>query len=152
NRKTLDPIPASRLIEEARKLVGIPYHHQGRNKFGVDCIGLFVLAFEEAGSDLVRLLGVRDTRDYGRHRPNPKTLELLEHNLAARLDAPVPGCLIAFRFVPEVVPRHYGLFTERGTFVHADGMRKLVCETRYADPWLRRVHSLWRLPGVTYGA
>lgn len=40
---------AARFVAAARELVGVPYRHAGRNKHGVDCGGVIILAARRAG-------------------------------------------------------------------------------------------------------
>jgi hypothetical protein len=105
-------IPASRLVAEARKLIGVPFQHQGRNSFGVDCAGVTLLAFRNAGVDFARLVGIPDKANYGRGL-NPRALEILEQ-LGTRIDAPVPGCLVVFQYAREPLPRHQVLHDPKG--------------------------------------
>lgn len=37
------------IVEAARKYIGVPWQHQGRNKFGIDCVGLLVLVAKDLG-------------------------------------------------------------------------------------------------------
>lgn len=147
-------ITAAALVDEARKLIGIPFHHQGRNEHGLDCMGLVLLAAQRAGGDIPTAAALPDTRDYGRG-VNPRILELLEDHCAARIARPMLGCLMVFRYPHEPLPRHLGVFAGGeldGSFIHADGFHfKRVREDRYAGIWLKRVHSFWKLHGVTYG-
>lgn len=143
-------ITASVLVEHFRALVGVPYHHQGRNRFGVDCIGIFILAFEEAGIDLCRLIGVKDTRDYGPHL-NPRAQQMLNAICGAVIPKPVHGCLISLTYGTDRGPRHYAVYADPGTMIHADGragMRRVV-EHRLIKP--KRL-NFWKLPGVDYDA
>ncbi len=36
-------------IAAARKYLGVPWQHQGRTRFGIDCIGLLVCAAQDCG-------------------------------------------------------------------------------------------------------
>lgn len=144
-------ITARQLIAEARKLIGTPWHHQGRNRYGVDCVGMVLLAFRNAGIDYAALVGIEDTARYGR-RPPIDIERALPRYCAERIAQPIPGALIFFQWEPENLPRHQGIATERGTFVHANatGVAKRVVETPWRDPWRRRTHSVWKLHGVAY--
>lgn len=147
-------ITAGALVDEARRLIGTPFHHQGRNEHGVDCMGLVLLAALRAGGDVLAAAGLPDTVDYGRGM-NRRALELLEQYCAARIEEPMPGCLMVFRYPGEPLPKHQGIFagdTPEGSVIHADGFHfKCVREDRYAGIWLKRAHSFWKLHGVTYG-
>lgn len=58
------------IIEEARKWIGTPFHHQGRVRgVGVDCIGLIVKSYQAAGIPL------RDEMDYSRYPTGDRLIE-----------------------------------------------------------------------------
>lgn len=140
-------ITPQQLIDEARKLIGTPWRHQGRSKHGVDCVGLVLLSAKNAGLSLAEY-GVRDQAVYGRGA-QPLLLEKVE-TYCQKLDEPIPGCLLFFRFYHDRHPKHFGIFTERGTMIHADAKRGLVVEHGHRAHWKEQTHSCWLLPGVRY--
>ena len=142
-------IEASALVKEARALIGTPWRHQGRSKRGVDCIGLVLLAAENAGLDLIKVSGVDAPRVYSRNA-DPKLYELV-HRACTQTSALVPGCLLFFRFDSDRHPRHFGIYTDEGTVIHAESrLRRQVIEHGRRAQWSRWTHSLWLLPGVRY--
>lgn len=143
-------ITAQALIDSARTLKGIPWRHQGRSKFGVDCIGLVVLAAQGAGLDFATFLSIRDDRNYKRD-PDPKLLALVEQ-CCSPAPAPIPGCLIVLQFPADRHPRHFALYTAEGNIIHAESRHGNVVEHGYRAAWPRWQHSLWKLPGVIYDA
>lgn len=140
-------IPAQQLIDESRKLIGTPWKHTGRTTRGVDCVGMVLLAAKNAGVDLAQY-GVRDQAVYGRGA-QPLLLEKVEQ-YCKRIAEPVPGCLLFFRFYNDRHPKHFGIYTERDTMIHADTKRGLVVEHGHRAHWKSQTHSCWLLPGVTY--
>lgn len=141
-------VPAMRIIEEARSLCGVPWKHRGRSMEGVDCIGLVILAAVRAGLDLFAMCGIHD-QSYGR-RPQRKLFELVQLH-CRRADQLQPGCLLLFRFQGDAYARHFGIFTERSTVIHAEcKARHAVIEHGYRSQWIVRTHSIWLLPGVEY--
>lgn len=148
-----DLVPASAVVASARELIGVPFKHQGRSEHGIDCVGLVLLATKRAGCPEIVIPGVTHRPNYGRG-VQPNVIDLLERHMAGRLLQPVPGVLVVFQFPMESQPRHHGLMTESGTFVHADQtgpkpMRK-VRETSFRAPWTERAPTFWKLPGVSY--
>lgn len=142
-------ITPQQLIDEARKLIGTPWRHQGRTTSGVDCIGLVALATRNAGLDLAAVCGVRDERNYGR-RADPRLYALVEKH-CTRIDAPIPGALLFFKFKGDRAPRHFGIYTERDTVIHAEAkVRGQVVEHGYRAQWVTWTDSIWKLPGVSY--
>lgn len=142
-------VPAQRLIDAARALVGTKYLHQGRNAAGVDCIGFVALAAQRAGLDLVRIVG-GDVRNYTQ-AASPDFLARVQA-YATRIDAPVPGALVLFKWPAPTYPQHAAIYTERGTIIHALLRRRQVVEHGYRDRWLAITHSVWKIPGVLYDA
>lgn len=142
-------ITAKRFIDAARELVGTPWRHQGRSKAGVDCIGLIVLSTANAGLDLATLCGVSDERNYGR-LADPRLYALVEQH-CEKVDEAIPGSLLFFQFPGDSYPRHFGIYTERDTVIHAEAkVRSRVIEHGYRGRWLTWTHSVWKLPGVIY--
>lgn len=142
-------IAPAELIAQARSLVGVPWRHQGRSEFGVDCIGFVSLSMRRAGLDLAAYLGIRDVTNYSR-RADPELYRRVSM-YCQRIAEPRPGCLIFFQFDGDRAPRHFGIFTERDTVIHANAMQQQVVEHGYRAQWLRWTHSRWLLPGVDYG-
>ncbi len=144
----MTPISKEALIEQAQRLVGVPFVHQGRSVHGVDCIGAIALAAVNAGLDPEAATGLKDTRDYGR-TPSSELLDKVTRG-CIRVHRSEPGLLVLFRFPGEMYPQHFAILTGEGTIVHADAKRGRVVEHGYRGLWLRWTHSLWRIPGVSY--
>lgn len=140
-------ISADAFIAQARALVGVPWLHQGRTAYGVDCIGLIDLSMRSAGVDLPKLLGLVDRRNYGRGA-QPDMLRLVRE-LCEPLPRPVDGCLIVVKFPRDPYPRHFGIYAD-GNIIHADARAGRVVEHGYRGIWQRCEHSLWKVPGVSY--
>jgi cell wall-associated NlpC family hydrolase len=142
-------ITPQQLIDEARKLVGTPWRHQGRSKLGVDCIGLVLLAAKNAGLDLVKFSGAPVPTRYSRH-PDPQLYDTVQR-YCTRIESPVPGCLLFFKFDADKHPRHFGIYTEQGTMIHAECKTRMqVVEHGHRAHWDRWTHGAWLLPGVSY--
>jgi len=143
-------IPASELILEARRLIGVRFLHQGREiGSGVDCIGLFAAVFTLRGIDLAKELGVTGKVSYGRE-PSPLLLEATNRS-CRRLQTLRPGALLLFKMRGAKYPHHTAIYTDTRTFIHADGARKnVVIEQTLGAPWTRFLHSIWAVPGVAY--
>jgi cell wall-associated NlpC family hydrolase len=143
---------AADVIEAARGYLGTPWKHQARVRgVGVDCIGLLVGAYRDAG------YAIEDVKDYGRN-PNPRRFL---HHLARQFtrvsgrDAmwassdpaawqyAIPGDLLVFQFVGPDLPQHVGIATDRGV-IHTYQTAGFVAEHAMTDEWRRKVHSVWR--------
>jgi len=136
-------ISVDELIERARAWIGVPFHHQGRSRAGIDCIGLPEAILRDAG---VLPAGYDAPRNYGR-RPIGELERGLQRWCAAA-PRPVRGCLLALRW-----PAHGGIshvaILAGDTIIHAYHKRG-VCEHAYRAQWVKWTRSAWHLPGVAY--
>jgi len=116
---------------------------------GVDCIGLFSAAFALRGIDLAKELGITGKVTYGRE-PSPFLLEATARS-CRRLRTLRPGALLLFKMRGAKYPHHTAIYTDTGTFIHADGASKnMVIEQTLGAPWTRWLNSIWAIPGVAY--
>jgi cell wall-associated NlpC family hydrolase len=142
-------VSVAELLEAARKLVGVPFLHQGRTAVGVDCIGFMSATFLQRGVDLAELLGIKDSVSYGR-APTPFLLQATQL-VCKRLGEPVPGAALLFQMPKAEHPHHFALYTDKGTIIHAEAARKKqVVEQTFGRPWKTWLHSTWAIPGVKY--
>ena len=141
--------PDSLLVSAARKYIGVPFLHQGRNKHGLDCAGLAWISFRDAG------FAATDYRAYGR---TPHDGEL-EKAMEVALGAPVKvgnvseadlqaGDVVLMRFTIE--PHHVGIIGDYpyGGFslIHTSGHSRKVIEHRLAADHVKRITHIFRKP------
>lgn len=146
-------------VEHLRTYRGLRFAIRGRSWGGVDCWGLAALAMKEAG------LGERAMSvPYYANKPSSDTFiselnaafEPLPynrlHNLFAQIEV---GDIIAFWLDDERNPRHMAIYTgtdrhDRHCVIHSKAVeeRRVVEEPMKLGFWKRRVHSLWRVPGL----
>lgn len=123
-------------VEAARSLVGVPYHHQGRNSFGLDCAGLVVVAYRMAGYD------IEDVQGYGREPWKDGLRAAVERNFPVRVEGDgQPGDVLLLYGIHEV--RHLAIQSETG-MIHAYGVVGRVVETRMDDRWIKRIAGRYR--------
>ena len=132
------------LVAEARRWVGVPYVHQGRTRFGVDCIGL-ILCVRDALAPWQALIG--ETRNYARHPRDGLLLDRVREH-CAELERPEDGAMILIRWPKTPEPSHVAIYAG-GNLIHAYQRAKRVVETGFRAHWQRDAHSYWRLPGVS---
>lgn len=138
-------ISGAEIASVARAWVGVPFQHQGRNRFGVDCVGLLVVVARELG------IPHRDFVSYGlRSRSGLMESLLAEAGLARiPIDAAVAGDVLSFWWEARGVPYHAAVVAERDghrTIVHAVMDTGRVVETTLSGRWLRRAVCGWRYP------
>lgn len=123
---------AAAFIEGARKLKGARWRHRGRKPWAVDCVGLLILAAQDAG------LEVEDERIYGREpweQQLPRALRL-------RFGDPVkewrPGCIALIRW-GQGEPSHIGIFGNHPSgglsLIHAHNLHGVV-ECSLSGPYV----------------
>ena len=127
------------IIQAARAYLGTPYAHQGRTKFGLDCIGLIIRVAHDLG------LSDYDESHYSRVPSGRRMQRLLSENCEKiPIKAATLGDLLHIAF--ETQPQHVAILTDRG-MIHADS-RHGVVEHRIDIEWLEKVRGAYRLPGV----
>lgn len=143
----LEKLDGPRLDLAARKYVGTPFLHQGRDpSVGVDCVGLASVLLRECG---LTELASHDLTNYAK---NPNGGEL-ERRMQAAFGPPVkdlaPGCLVTIDFYGQ--SRHVGIVGEhngRLTLIHAYGRPPRVIEHGIDDAWRRRITGIYRVGGA----
>lgn len=126
------------VIEQARKYLGVRFHHQGRNSAGLDCAGLVV----RVAHDLE--LSSFDSRDYGRE-PNAGMLKSVMESNMDRVRKYVPGDVVLMRFNKE--PQHLAIVTELG-IIHAYAQARKVVEHSLDTVWLSRIIAAYSFRGL----
>lgn len=139
----------NKLVESARKYLGVRFRHRGRNSRGLDCAGLVWVAYRDAGVILP------DFRLYGRE---PSSDGLVRHATEA-LGTPVAtapvspkflkaGDVIVVRFVIE--PHHLAIVGDYHLgglkLIHACGHVGRVLECRLEDDYVKKVTHVFRRP------
>jgi cell wall-associated NlpC family hydrolase len=132
------------LIACARTWRGVPFLHQGRSRYGIDCVGLIIETLRECAAlpaDYV------DPRDYGRS-PDGQLTELIARH-CERVRVAEMGVLVLIRWPQAKLAQHVALCTG-DTLIHAYQGPRGVIEHGYRGEWIKRTVALWRLPGIAY--
>lgn len=141
----------SEIVRVARTWLRVPYLHQGRNRFGADCVGFPLGVYAELGVELP------DWRAYGTEADPDELLRRLRAALGPEIAVhPVrfadlqPGDIVLFRFPRTTAPRHIGIVSDRTTggfnFIEANGNEGRVIERRLDERYLSRVTHVFRRP------
>lgn len=135
----MSSVTAADVVTVARTYLGVRWHHQGRSRAGIDCLGLVVVVAHELG------LSKADATDYGR-LPDGGRLRraLLEHLLPVR-GMHAEGDVLMFRF--QQAPMHVGIATDVG-LIHAYANMRKVVEHRIDAVWDKRLVAAFRFPGL----
>lgn len=112
------------IVESARKYLGVPFRHQGRNILGLDCAGLVVIALLDIGVQVKDVYGYSVNPHKGRLETaileNPAISEI------AITDA-IEGDILLIKFHTE--PQHVAIKTDIG-IIHSTSLIGKVVEHR----------------------
>lgn len=136
-------IAGADIASEARRWLGVPYVHQGRTRFGVDCVG-FIICVRDAVEAWPQ--GMAVIRNYARAPTDGLLVDVLAQH-CTRIEAVEEGCLLTIRWPLTKHTSHLALYAG-GSIIHAYQRAGKVVETGYRAHWLRDTASMWRLPGV----
>lgn len=134
-----------RLDLAARRYLGVPFLHQGRDpSIGIDCVGLLVAAARDCG---LQELAAHDFASYGRDPSNGE----LEARLRAAFGGPVsccplPGDVVSVDFKGQT--RHVGVIGADGdrlTLIHTYKAPAKVIEHGLDDKWRKRITGIYRM-------
>jgi cell wall-associated NlpC family hydrolase len=131
----------SEVVAAAREWIGVPFRHQGRNRAGIDCVGLPIVIGQSLGIFDQRF----DVANYDRLASPQLAARVREHCTPAPEAA--PGTLIVIAW--SKIAAHVAICTGE-TMIHAYESVGRVVEHGYRGRWIKLTHSIWRLPGVAY--
>lgn len=140
------------IIDFARTLIGIPWVHQGRNEFGLDCGGMII--------HVAKTLKLSEF-DIGRYSRRPTKAQFVDHMRAGgaipiSISKIQPGDILVVKF--QTYPCHCGIIGEKFangkmnlSFIHSYEAYGGVTEELLEPHWMKRAHSAFKFPGVTDG-
>ena len=139
----------SDIVDEARRWIGTPYHHQGaRRGAGADCLGLIRgLWVAVCGSE------TESVPAYSMDWSEPQGDEALwraarRHLIEKPVSQEAIGDVILFRMRAGAVAKHLGVVADIGetaSFVHAYSGHGVV-ESPLSGPWRRRIVARFEFP------
>lgn len=159
------------IVTNARAFLNVPWRHRGRDKRGLDCIGLVVCVLFQSGWTPKNPEAVARL-DYDRTSTADELLAVLgdegdsvalpqrsawggdKTRLAQTLQA---GDVVVFRFPDHTWTQHLGLITQSDAnglyLIHAratgEKSTSKVVEHSLADGWLEALDAAFRIEGVT---
>ena len=134
-------------VDRAREMLDIPFLHQGRDRHGIDCIGLLAYACEYPTAQIPAY-------------PRDPLRNQLEQHLDTVLGAPVltsvgvgksalqVGDIVAMAYTGAT--RHVGLVAQHPQYpgelslIHTDSRLGRVTEHILDEKWLRRIRRVYR--------
>jgi cell wall-associated NlpC family hydrolase len=146
-------VPAEHVIEIARRAIGWPFQHQGRDERGIDCIGLLFYVGIQTG--LVENLSLPDYfwhMNYSRlpTQDGPDAYWLLNELGATFIrrqpsQSPQKTDIVYCRNEKWV---HVGIVTPKNIIHAYAGQFMKVCEHPYDQSWRDRTVAVFAWPGV----
>ena len=128
------------IVTIARTWVNTPWKHQGRSRYGLDCVGLLIVVARELGMAV---------DDHTQYTHEPDTAVLLEHLRKYTTEIPVadagPGDLVLMAIHGR--RQHVGILTDHG-LIHAAALYRKVTEHTLSPDWQQAIVKAFRLNGV----
>ena len=137
-------IDRQRLIADVISMIDTPYHHQGRDENGLDCVGLIIAALRRQGID------PQAPADYGKSPPGNSLLKHIDQCglfQQVHVGQRQPGDMLVF--VIRSDPQHLGLLVERPAggpeiMVHSADVIMRVRAATLGEAWLKRIAAVYR--------
>lgn len=145
---------AGEIVADARTWIGTPMLHAGRNRQGLDCVGLLVMVLHDLG------ISDWDDRQYSRV-VNPermvREIELFCDPVWRRADGAAGDPRAAMRtgdvlhFEIQRYEQHCGIYAGgpgNGTLIHAYESVGKVVEHELTEKWARRIVGVYRFRAI----
>ena len=130
------------ILTEARTWIGVRFKKGGRDRTGVDCVGLLWNIGHKCGLDL------EDTTQYS-FDPNPEKFQSLVYNQTDPATGLTPGTIVLLR--QSIFPMHTGILARdpygRLSIINANLHKRQVVEQPYND-WKNEVIAFRNYKGV----
>ncbi len=127
------------IIDEARKWIGTPFRHHGRDAQGIDCAGLLYVVYSAIGA----------IDDFIAYSSTPETGFVFRsiRNYADRIihDNALAGDIVLLNFAGSST--HFGIYTGT-TVIHADSNLKRVVEHSLPAVANGRAVAFFRMRGI----
>lgn len=125
------------LIAEARTWLGVPFHHQGRVKTGVDCAGVIVVPAQAIN------LEVTDQVGYSRTPSGVLQSEIAKQMTRVKLFDMQPGDVLLMSWAE---PQHLALVTGVNPLIilHAFAQAKKVVEHQVDQNMFKNISAVYR--------
>ncbi|SRR5258708_3743074 len=148
--KKQNKIAKQQFVDKAREYLGVLVVHAGRNKLGIDCVGLFVCT----GRDLGMLDKDYTDVDYSPYVVPERLIESIEKFGKKKAEFETFDLADIVVFTVGKWPHHIGLISKLDDngdvyFIHTDLTAQKVVESRLDRSWSDRIHSLYSIKGLS---
>lgn len=131
-------VTREQIVSTARSYMGVRWHHQGRNRAGLDCVGLVLATAWDLGLTAI------DYDGYGRVPDGVMLRAELDKHMD-RTDTQRLGDVLLMRF--EQQPQHLAIVTDIG-IIHAHAMMRRVVEHGLDEVWASRIVGAYTWRGL----
>lgn len=133
------------VLTEARSWLGTPYVHQASCKhIGCDCLGLIRGIWRELYGEEPSAVP-NYSPDWGQANGQEEMLNAANFHFVKDSGSLKVGSLIIFRWRPDAVAKHAGIYSADNRFIHAYE-RVGVTESPLNNHWKKRVVAQFRFP------
>ena len=133
------------IVRIAQSYIGVPFKHQGRDKRGIDCIGLLAAIHEDAGFGHINPFPYKYRPGKEGHRELAKALSKYARKKPIKRALPADFFQMTLN-VKE--PLHLALWTG-DALIHAYSGPGQVVSHRMNDQWLNRIVACYAFKGLT---
>jgi len=134
------------VVRVARTWIGVPFRHQGRDRKGVDCLGVPIVVLADLG---IVVPEFEVLTDYPRIAATGDFERRFLH-VCTPLPKPEPGCIIMLKWALSLM--HVAIYTNTDTLIHVLERHKAVIEHGFRGMWRSRyAQGAYTLPGVRCG-
>lgn len=128
-------------IKEARTYKGCKWRHRGRNRFGVDCIGLVVVSLAAVGFQM------RDRLDYSRDPWNDGLDREMREHFGSEVFELKKGDVVTMSWSKDKAPSHVGIIAELNgelSLIHSYSCVS-VTEHSIDESWRKKIRHIYRV-------
>lgn len=136
-------VTRDQVIDEARTWLGVPWRHLGRNRAGIDCVGLGVVVLRDLN------LNGYDIPAYGRQQSPELMRGIRRIGEEINIKDLQPGDFVLVR--DGVYPFHVAIYSHRHGvphLIHAHAKRRKVIEEPLAHELVALVAHAFKLRGI----
>jgi cell wall-associated NlpC family hydrolase len=114
-------ITPDRILSEAKKFLGVPFHHRGRSILGLDCLGLVIASFRKCEILIPSDDGFSYNPSWWREKKERMHEHLLNYGFE-EVSFPQKGDVITFKLFGVQYPSHHcGIIISEDYMIHTQG-------------------------------
>ena len=127
----------TKYLEKARSYINTPFKHQGRNKNGLDCIGIVVVPLNDIG------FFTYENKNYRKYGLGGEIIDVLS-KYCYEVEKPfkyMAGDILLFS---KGASQHLAIYTDKNTIIHAHNFVGKVVEHSLTQDWEINITKVFR--------